>query len=99
MSINILEYWRGREENRPMIGMGSWYGELNPEAFYLGANCDAEGDQVEPGDLDERDKVTVLAYDSPFEGPIERDLYVQGECGVLMEVLEVPVLPESSGEL
>jgi len=87
MAYNIVEYWRGIEENRTLIGMGAWYETLDPDAFYVGANCDVDGDQVGPEDLVESDKQRVLTYDSPFEGPVERELYVGQYCGILMEVL------------
>lgn len=88
MGVNILEYWRGVEENRPLIGRGNQYGPLDPEAFYLGVNCDVDGDQVGPEDLDERKKQTVMTYDSPWAEPVPRDLYVGEYCGILMEVLD-----------
>lgn len=87
MGVNILEYWRGLEKNRHIIGMGPFYKTLDPEAFYIGANCDVDGDQVEPEDLNEGEKRRVLTYDSPWDAPVERELYIGECCGILIEYI------------
>lgn len=85
MAYNVVEYWRGLEELRPLIN--GKYEMLDPEAFYVGRNGDIQGgDMVEPGDLNESTKKSVLTYDSPFEPPVMRELFVGMYDAILLEV-------------
>lgn len=86
----LKEYWRGIEELRPLIYMSEYYEELNPEAFYVGANSDCETatDIVDPADLNPEERTMVTTYDGPHTDPVERMLYVGEYQAILCEMEE-----------